>query len=68
MENKEELGKMTLSIPKSLMYDFRTTVKKSGYTQTFLLSRIMKEIIKELKEGELSQNVGGGEDEKQQSL
>jgi len=41
-------GKMTFTIPKGLIKRFRTTVKKSGYTQKFLVSKVMEEIIKEL--------------------
>jgi len=42
-------GIMSFSIPKGLIREFRNTVKKSGYTQRFLVSRVMEEIIKELK-------------------
>ena len=52
MKNKEEDGKLSLTLSKSLIYDFRTTVKKSGYTQKFLVTRVLEEIIEELKRGE----------------
>jgi len=59
----EDDGKMSFTIPKGLIKRFRTTVKKSGYTQKFLVSKIMEEIIKELEEKECVEKHAGEENE-----
>ena len=66
MEKEEEIGKITMNISKSLIYDFRKAVKKRGYTQKFVITRIMEEVIKELNQ-EHDEN-SGVLNEKQQSL
>jgi len=49
-------GKMTFELPKDLIKKFRKTVKESGYTQKFLVSKIMREIVRELEEIKKAEN------------
>ena len=46
---QEKLKSIALKIDHKLVNEFREEVKKSGYSQTFLIQKAMKRIIKELK-------------------
>lgn len=46
---QEKLKSISFKICPKLVSEFRDEVKKSGYSQTFLIQKAMKRIIKELK-------------------
>ena len=46
---KKETKMVTYRLDKKLVDEFRKVVKESGYKQTFLIEKAIKEIIKELK-------------------
>ena len=46
---QEKLKSIAFKIDPKLVNEFKDEVKKSGYSQTFLIQKAMKRIIKELK-------------------
>ena len=50
MSNKN-VKSIAFKVDVDLVNEFRTVVKKSGFSQTFLIQQAMKKIIEELKNG-----------------
>ncbi len=46
---QEKLKSIAFKIDPKLVNEFRDEVKKSGYSQTFLIQKAMKRIVEELK-------------------
>jgi len=48
--------KITFDLPEGLVNDFKSRVKKSGYTQTFLVTQVLEVVVEELKREEKQKN------------
>jgi hypothetical protein len=48
--------KITFDLPAGLVKDFKSRVKKSGYTQRFLVTQVLEVVVEELKREEKQKN------------
>ena len=53
---EEDKIKITFNLPAGLVKDFKSRVKKSGYTQRFLVTQVLEVVVEELKREEKQKN------------